>query len=61
MQSSDALPITGIRVRTAARLWPSMAVLLFGLVVMFAVGFSTVSKVHNAAHDTRHANGFPCH
>lgn len=61
MQAPTALPITGARVRTAARLWPSMAVLLFGLVVIYAVGFSTITKVHNAAHDTRHATGFPCH
>jgi cobalt transporter subunit CbtB len=61
MQASGALPISGTRVRTSARLWPSMAVLLFGLVVIYAVGFSTIAKVHNAAHDTRHANGFPCH
>ena len=61
MQASAALPIAGTRVRTTARLWPSMAVFLFGLVVIYAVGFSTVSKLHNAAHDTRHATGFPCH
>ncbi len=61
MQASTALPIAGTRVRTAAGLWPSMAVFLFGLIVVYAVGFSTVSRVHNAAHDTRHANGFPCH
>jgi len=61
MENSVALPVTGTRVRTSARVWPSMAVLLFGLVVIYAVGFSTIAKVHNAAHDTRHATGFPCH
>lgn len=61
MQESATLPISGARVRTSARLWPSMAVFLFGLVVIYALGFSTVAKVHNAAHDTRHATGFPCH
>jgi cobalt transporter subunit CbtB len=25
------------------------------------VGFSHISAVHNAAHDVRHANAFPCH
>jgi cobalt transporter subunit CbtB len=25
------------------------------------VGFSHLEAVHNAAHDTRHANAFPCH
>jgi cobalt transporter subunit CbtB len=25
------------------------------------VGFSHIGAVHNAAHDVRHANAFPCH
>ena len=32
-----------------------------GLFVVGMVGFSHVSAVHNAAHDVRHANAFPCH
>jgi cobalt transporter subunit CbtB len=35
--------------------------LLFGLVMLFIVGFSPISAVHNAAHDTRHTAAFPCH
>lgn len=35
------------------------AVLGFG--VLFAVGFADMAVAHNAAHDTRHAIGFPCH
>jgi len=61
MQASSALPITGVRVRTVAEGWPALGVLLFGLVVLYATGFSDFPQVHNAAHDTRHANGFPCH
>jgi cobalt transporter subunit CbtB len=37
------------------------AVLLFGLVVLFAVGFLPMNLAHNAAHDTRHSFVFPCH
>lgn len=44
----------------AARL-PGILVLAFGLVVLYGVGFSPFTRAHNAAHDTRHANGFPCH
>jgi cobalt transporter subunit CbtB len=40
---------------------PALAVLLFGLVVLYGVGFSAIPAVHNAAHDVRHATGFPCH
>ncbi|MGE0224665.1 MAG: CbtB domain-containing protein [Acetobacteraceae bacterium] len=40
---------------------PALALLLFGTVVLYGVGFAHSSAVHNAAHDTRHATGFPCH
>jgi cobalt transporter subunit CbtB len=30
-------------------------------VIVGFVGFSHIEIVHNAAHDTRHANAFPCH
>lgn len=32
-----------------------------GVVLLAGVGFAHVPVLHNAAHDTRHANGFPCH
>jgi cobalt transporter subunit CbtB len=35
--------------------------LLLGSVIVFATGFSGTSAAHNAAHDMRHANAFPCH
>jgi len=38
----------------------AMAICL-GLFVVGFVGFSHLEVVHNAAHDTRHANAFPCH
>lgn len=40
---------------------PAMAVLILGLITLYGVGFSTATRAHNAAHDTRHATGFPCH
>jgi cobalt transporter subunit CbtB len=41
--------------------WPALATLSFGLIVVYFVGFSQFQRTHNATHDTRHANGFPCH
>jgi cobalt transporter subunit CbtB len=38
----------------------SMAAFL-GLFMVWGVGFSPMAAAHNAAHDTRHSNGFPCH
>ncbi|MCG6872458.1 MAG: CbtB-domain containing protein [Gammaproteobacteria bacterium] len=34
---------------------------LLGLVILYAAGFVNTSAVHNAAHDMRHSQGFPCH
>lgn len=38
----------------------SMALFL-GVFMIWGVGFSETAAAHNAAHDTRHSNGFPCH
>jgi cobalt transporter subunit CbtB len=34
---------------------------LLGIVILYGAGFVHTSAVHNAAHDARHALGFPCH
>lgn len=35
--------------------------LVLGLIVLAGVGFAGDLRLHNGAHDTRHAMGFPCH
>ncbi|MBV1882181.1 MAG: CbtB-domain containing protein [Pseudomonadales bacterium] len=35
--------------------------IIFGLLIVYAVGFLPMAAAHNAAHDTRHALAFPCH
>ena len=35
--------------------------MLLGALVIGVAGFSHIEVVHNAAHDTRHSTGFPCH
>ena len=32
-----------------------------GSFLVFGVGLAQDERLHNAAHDTRHAIGFPCH
>lgn len=32
-----------------------------GVALIWGVGFSPINAFHNAAHDTRHSNAFPCH
>lgn len=61
MPASTAIPSTGARAWAIADRLPALAVVLFGLIVLYAVGFSEIPAAHHAAHDTRHANGFPCH
>ncbi|MGA7863501.1 MAG: CbtB domain-containing protein [Stellaceae bacterium] len=34
---------------------------VLGVFVLWVVGFSHIDIAHNAAHDTRHSAGFPCH
>jgi cobalt transporter subunit CbtB len=39
----------------------ALAAMALGLFVVGMVGFSRLDAVHNAAHDVRHSNAFPCH
>jgi cobalt transporter subunit CbtB len=45
----------------AGRLAQSLMAMVLGLFVVGVVGFSHIDVVHNAAHDVRHSNAFPCH
>ncbi len=38
-----------------------IAAFLLGSIILFGAGFLNTAAVHNAAHDTRHSQGFPCH
>ena len=60
MQQSQTahLPATSADSRVIAQAVLAMAL---GLFIVGVVGFSHISAVHNAAHDVRHANAFPCH
>lgn len=51
------LPIQLTDQRRAA----GIASLVIGIFIIFGVGLSHIAAAHNAAHDTRHAIGFPCH
>lgn len=45
----------------ASRVLASVLALAFGTFLLWGVGFAHNDLLHNAAHDTRHSNGFPCH
>lgn len=44
-----------------SNVFAAIATLTVGIGILFVVGFLQTPVAHNAAHDTRHANGFPCH
>ncbi len=41
--------------------WSAVLAALLGGLILFGVGFAHLPFAHNAAHDARHAQGFPCH
>jgi cobalt transporter subunit CbtB len=43
------------------RVAAGLSVMAFGVFLVFGIGLSHADKLHNAAHDTRHSIGFPCH
>jgi cobalt transporter subunit CbtB len=43
------------------RLAQSVLAMVLGIFIVGMVGFSHIDVVHNAAHDVRHSNAFPCH
>ncbi len=39
----------------------AMTVAVLGAALLFVAGHAQSATLHDAAHDVRHANGFPCH
>lgn len=58
-QSQSVSPSVSLGIQE--RIKVAAAALALGLVLLGGVGFAGASVLHNAAHDTRHAVGFPCH
>jgi cobalt transporter subunit CbtB len=51
-------PVVASRI---SRLTQSLMAMALGLFIVGVVGFSYIDVIHNAAHDVRHSNAFPCH
>jgi len=45
----------------SSRLVTYVAVMLLGVSILAVAGHAQTPTLHGAAHDTRHATGFPCH
>ena len=61
MNVSTAQSMAPQRLQVLSAATALLGAALVGAIIVFAVGFSDISAAHNAAHDMRHANGFPCH
>jgi cobalt transporter subunit CbtB len=56
ISASAANPLT-----LSQRLAVGLVALVLGFTLIGTVGFAQDLRLHNGAHDTRHALGFPCH
>lgn len=52
---------SAIRTRGDTSLATILFVAFLGAGLLFAAGFANSAVMHDAAHDTRHSIGFPCH
>jgi cobalt transporter subunit CbtB len=50
-----------LQLESTQRIAAGLVALIIGAGLIFVVGLWPLSAAHNAAHDTRHAIGFPCH
>lgn len=60
MSSPHATAAANVASANGTLIQAALAALL-GAVLLGIVGFVQIDAVHNAAHDARHATGFPCH
>jgi cobalt transporter subunit CbtB len=60
MQQSHTadLPVVG---KDLSVVFQAVLAMALGLFIVGVVGFSHIDAIHNAAHDVRHSNAFPCH
>lgn len=56
----QSFPASLLGVKTEA-VASAMIAALFGVFLLYGVGFSPAQAAHDAAHDSRHAMAYPCH
>ncbi|KGJ11486.1 CbtB-domain containing protein [Paracoccus versutus] len=56
-----AKPMTAAGASRASVLFPAIAAFAIGFGLIFMSGLVQAETLHDAAHDVRHATGFPCH
>jgi cobalt transporter subunit CbtB len=58
---NQATIASATRAATISKGLQLFAAFLLGAVIVYGAGFVQTAAVHNAAHDMRHSQGFPCH
>lgn len=61
MHNQTTISAVIVRDTTITKPLQLAAALLFGIVILYGAGFVQTTEAHNAAHDMRHSQGFPCH
>ena len=59
MNTTAVSTVSGLSL--SQRLVAGLLALILGFVLIGTIGFASDMRIHNGAHDTRHALGFPCH
>jgi len=52
---------TAVQTRTQSNTASILFAAILGLGIVIVAGHIQAATLHDAAHDTRHATGFPCH
>ncbi len=60
-QSTPSTHRAAVEVDRGARFSAALVAALLGTFILLGTGFAQPQALHNAAHDARHANAFPCH
>ncbi|HEY5733574.1 MAG TPA: CbtB domain-containing protein [Gammaproteobacteria bacterium] len=58
---AQSITQTNQRSLTLSKPLQLVGAVLLGTIILYGAGFVNTAAVHNAAHDTRHSQGFPCH
>jgi len=59
--TTQTMTTTITKTKTQTGLMPILFALLLGLGILSVTGMLQGNALHAAAHDVRHATGFPCH
>lgn len=59
--TQKSLPMTQAITTVSSKGLQLVAAFALGATILYAAAFVQTSAVHNAAHDMRHSQGFPCH